>query len=716
MKIQENCLKDDQALKLLRTITTELKSLFAEISLNYLAKCQVINENILRIVLDQFSHTQDLTKLVFSMDSIIKNQDISEMIKLELLKGKNISTACIGKYFYVTNTQCFRKLFFDDKEDVEFHIFEDSKGILFWILIEVKPPNIVECLYYLPEFIIRLGLNSDRLSSRLTKSFESIEARVYQRILLKNLEETGKMSELLMPNDNKNNSLSADYKNDKSDFARRRFQRLANSKTKNLEVKIPEKANVNYKLDLQHQKEFVISDRMAKNECINSMTMKFSIPPFLIHNRDGLYMLIQDTDIFLFKLSENDPKSNDLSSPNTKGTPKIRTVGLELYGIDEPTPETIEKLEARVQEQLQQIFLFKLADSLIKNQKKIMTLNDALFIKGNQLPILVYFPVNICQNMDLLINHIKQNLMKFLLNYEIKDENDSIFVYNYLNIMESTCTKSSGSFLVSRQDREQTPFLGNTFGKALGIILINSCFFNGESITERTIDIQEDFKYQRTYLSEIPYKTCNHIEICIFKNGPLNEIAFLDYLEMYLNISVSEFLIESLILNLDTETNFRNTIKSLKSIIKDSLQNSTPKIDISVPPFECFNYFESLVSIIRKTLDLDFPFYFCICEDENILILTEAVEDLRKFVGKFMGKGDRDGRNMKFIALGGSFCANKKNLSELKMHTDDSEHVFIKKSLVLYLEMSKDYLELYSYNWNKNTLTKIHTNLETHVH
>lgn len=358
-------------------------------------------------------------------------------------------------------------------------------------------PNVIETTFFLPDNMINSDIDPDKIQAKLLSLYKDIEIRVNQRMLLKQLEETGKVSNLLVGMDSDNNEL-----NDKAprDRIKKRFTRLATINKSLPHQKPIDKSQVSFKLSLQHVNHFLVSDRLAKNESINSLVSKFAIPPFLIVNRDEIYQLVQDSDVFVFKFAEREqekpmPPSEENSPTNKRssGALMIRTVELEIYGIDAPSKDTIEKLEQRVQEQLQQISLFKLADSLIKNQKNIMTLSDSQFIRGNQPPIIIMFPINpIISDLDTLVKYTKQNLMRFLVIFQIRDmnkEKSSVLVYNYLNIIEGSQYRSHSPVFKSRSETKQAQFLGNTWGKALALIYIDAFYYNGE-----TLNVYNEFK------------------------------------------------------------------------------------------------------------------------------------------------------------------------------------------------------------------------------
>ncbi|CAG9333104.1 unnamed protein product [Blepharisma stoltei] len=749
MKLQDSPISSKQTMaqNLIKIISEKLQSLLAELTLNTLSICKEIDIDLVEEVLLQFTKTTETVRFEFIMHSIEESEEAGEMIKLELERGLVISTLSIDQYFYAAGVKSFSKLMCIDEESLIDKLFSRNEEtvsirnnehlIAFWVIIEIKQAAGLKCSFFLPDHWTSQGLKADMVKSQLLKIFKKIEVKVYQRILLNDLGKTGKLSELLMPKDNSNSFSAENSSKDSKEWAKKRFSRFSHVKSKNPESVPVSKLKTSYKLEVQHRNNFSVSDRLSKNESVNTLTMKFSTPPFIINNRNDLYMLIQGSDIFIFRFTEKEMENDEeLSPPELKRSSsfsKTKFLTLEVFGIDKPLEETISKLEQRVCEQLQQISLFKLADSLIKNQKKVMSFSDMKFIKGSELPSIAFFPIHLVSSLELFLKYIKQNLMKFLLNFQVKGLESSVFVYNYLTVVESVYIKNNANRFISRQDRELTPFLGNTFGKALGIIQISICYYDGEAIysekKQQSAELKVNPKITGLFwrpggakVKCLPYPTFPgyYLEMKLYKNGHINESAFLDFIEQHLNQSLIEYLIEDTLKSTSMKNNFLgpsylNMFESLRQIAIEATQIINPKINISIPSFEIFTYFCSLEKIINEAAEFSLPFIYCFKIGGQIFI-ENSIEEIKKHWLKQFELVSIICEDLWFSAFFYSAGDEQNQFNPLKFHSEKFEEETLLRSLLLGFELSKSQFLLFSYNWNRSILAKIHSSVETHIH
>ncbi|CAG9325984.1 unnamed protein product [Blepharisma stoltei] len=741
---------------LLSIVGEKARSLYAEITLDLLSKNLPIDPITLSFVLEQLNYVHETVKFEYKVESVLKEQDITELINQEFVKGKVVSTRTIGNVHFVVCQIVIAH------PGICQEMVDNDYSVPFWVIINVLQPNIIECSFFLPDHMKNTELTVEKVQARLTGYFKDIEIRVNQRMLLKQLEETGKISNLLMNIDNQIEFPNENYEKGPRERAKKRFTRFSTT-NKILPNQKPITKNLTaYKLPLQHTNQFIVSDRLAKNESINSLVSKFSIPPFLIDNREGLYQLAHDSDILVFKFSEIEqeriasyPKhqttpNNSPSHRRTSSSLIIRMVKLEIYGIDPPSADTIEKLEQRVQEQLQQISLFKLADSLIKNQKNVMTLGDSQFIQGNLPPIIILFPItSLVSDINLLAKYTKQNLMRFLVLFQIREllneKEPSVLVYNYLNIIESSSYKTNSPIFKSRQETKQAQFLGNTFGKALALLYLDVYYFNGENIipfTEVTNECSPTFEtWNENYIKaemlinktsgmSSPSFPGNYLEIKIYKNGPLNESIFFEKLNKCINQSISEYLIENLIQSCIKEEKYGyNGYKQIADLTKRAIELSlhfpTQKIEHYAPPFALFQFFSKILHIFQENNKQKFPLVMCL-EEGEIKHISSSIENLQSLWELEYLNEKSVGKKFKFSAMGGpSSLGNligeqfeEFKCDDMKFYSDEIGEGLgqIPRSFFIYIEITNTFLDVYTYNWNKTTLQKLHSQIESHVH
>ena len=388
-----------------------------------------------------------------------------------------------------------------------------------------------------------------------------------------------------------------------------------------------------FMIPLQHSHDFPITDRLVKSDALNALSSKFSIPPFSIDNLEDTYMLVVGQDIWLFKFIEvqNQVAANFQGvsrSSHDKGLCSVRYIRLQICGIDAPPSDTIYNLEKIVEEQLQQTSLAKLADSLIKNQKKTMTPNDYQFILGSASPEVLFCPIPlIITDFDLLISMTKQNLLRFLLSFKIvlKTMELIVMIYNYLTIIDSNISKNNRNQLYKHYTIN-TNYLENIFGKALAMISIETVYFDGENITEAKNDqiskpwvcTNSDIQMLQKYSGLAKPSTPGYyLEVKIYKNGNFNSLAFQEQMNSCISQSIFEYILEK-ILTSPQGSNIDEQYSYISEFGLSAMLNSlkTPYVDIYhyTNWSNLFLFYSQIIQIAEVHLDYKIKFRYGISE------------------------------------------------------------------------------------------------------
>ena len=548
--------------EILLKVSQMATSLTSKQALYLLAKEKPVTDKTIETVLYHLNLIDEKIENVVSLDLIIKTQDFSDLLHIELMKNKILYTRYINNYYFLVSTEIDKnfQLAADYEKDccsLE-NLQEDDFSIDFWVILQVIQPNSIKFIFFFPDDLEFKKLNPQIIKFELVKRIKTLELRINQRILLKNLLETGKISSMLLqaesdapppPEDNK--GIQNIQKN-----------RIWLQKQETVRRKPSLNPQGSFKLQLQHIHDFAITDRLVKLDALNALSSKFSIPPFSIDNLEDTYMLIQNQDVWLFKFIEVQGQVpttfQGLSKSPTqgKGYVTVRYIRLQIYGIDSPPDDTINKLEKIVADQLQQTSLAKLADCLIKNQKKTMTSNDYTFILGNTpSEIIMYQIPSIVTKFDFFLSITKQNLLRFLSPFQLMDS--IVLIYNFLTIIDTT-TSTNNNKLIHKHSAN-TNYLGNTFGKALALINFDIVYFDGENITKELINLEEENQFtfgrietevrllQKYYGMSTPSLTGHYLEVQISKNGNFYTTAFIEQLNSCISESIFEYILEKIL-------------------------------------------------------------------------------------------------------------------------------------------------------------------------
>ena len=283
--------------EILLKVSQMATSLTSKQALYLLAKEKPVTDKTIETVLYHLNLIDEKIENVVSLDLIIKTQDFSDLLHIELMKNKILYTRYINNYYFLVSTEIDKnfQLAADYEKDccsLE-NLQEDDFSIDFWVILQVIQPNSIKFIFFFPDDLEFKKLNPQIIKFELVKRIKTLELRINQRILLKNLLETGKISSMLLqaesdapppPEDNK--GIQNIQKN-----------RIWLQKQETVRRKPSLNPQGSFKLQLQHIHDFAITDRLVKLDALNALSSKFSIPPFSIDNLEDTYMLIQNQDV-----------------------------------------------------------------------------------------------------------------------------------------------------------------------------------------------------------------------------------------------------------------------------------------------------------------------------------------------------------------------------------------------------------------------------------
>ena len=578
-------------------VTTGIQSSMAERTLELLRLSAPISAYKLSRVTTILQHLSSIHRLHYTLQFTLPEKVPTEAIEWELAHGHVINVRQFEHTFFVVSSQHFINFYATrDLENYECPVdFEEQSvhsepyEVPFWLLLHTHD-NSIDVSYHLPSHLTHTFLTPEIVEKEMTNLMRLLEKRVAQRLLLRHLVETGNCSPLLFHEETQpktDDSMKSPGADRGRDWVKsRRSDRKPTNATKGT----PYKPEI-YKPDLKYMHIFHVSDRLSPDEATNQLLRKFSIPPFEINNRKRLFMFQKGDFVFLFRfMEETSAHVKQRSSSNYKAdsarTTAVRVVKLEVFGIDTLQQSFIDMLRKNTDEQLFQLSLGKLADSLVKNQKLLMTFNDVEFIKGHS-PCLnfCYLLPDLISDRLVLLRYVKQCLSRFLTPVKIKDCSHPEFeeetgklrhsaasaclLYNFLNILDSSIqrsqTKLPGKLLSS--SGSGCVYLGTIFGKALALIYMEITFFDGScsnpvdlfdlppDSSSRTITENEDLSLT-SVLEDLhalnpkllPQNTepGYYLEVKLYRKGPLNESLFTEHVHGCIHQSIMEYSLELL--------------------------------------------------------------------------------------------------------------------------------------------------------------------------
>lgn len=600
-----NTAQIDELSKTSKQITTEVTSGFqsslAERTLELLRlSLPLTAPKLTRVIANlQRLSSESLCTLHFNLRFMLQDKVQAEAIEWELANGHIINARQFDHTFFAVSSAHFINFYsISDLECDECWIdydeqtvYEEPYKVPFWLLLRVNDDNTIDVSYHLPKHLTSVFLNQDIVEKELTGLIRLLEKRVAQRLLLKQLVETNNCSPLLFQEEERqsppeeNRSPSGERGRDwvKS---RRGDRKTANA----VKGDLPCQPEV-YKPDLKYLHVFQVSDRLSKDEATNQLLRRFSISPFEINNRKRLFMFQKNSLVFLFRFKESSsPNVKQRNSTHNKGDLMVksmmRLVTLEVFGIDTLQQDFIDILRKNTDEQLFQLSLVKLADSLVKNQRLVMTFNDVEFIRGNSQCINMFYQLpEVLVDRFAILRYVKQSLSRFLTHVKIKDSShseleevdgklkhhssSSCLLYNFLNILDSSVQRSQAKFpskLLS--SGSGCVYQGGIFGKALALIYMEISYFDGScSYPVDVFDLPSVGSSSRIQMAEEPlglkcllacFDEINpkilpqntepgyYLEVKIYRKGQLNEGLFTEHVHGCIRQSFIEYCLELL--------------------------------------------------------------------------------------------------------------------------------------------------------------------------
>lgn len=716
--------------EILQSICKCATNLLSTQALDLLAQMRKVSEERIIEVMHHMALVNGTVDYVVPLDLIIQNQDFSELIHLEMMNNKILYTRSVGGRYVLVNTEAEKNFFIEKDYEKETCPVSSSESqdffIDFWLIIEVVPMNSIKFTYFFPPNLEFSGLNSVKLKFDLIKHIKKIEIRVNQRILLKNLLETGKISSML---------LQAECDNPPLDNNKLTENRIWLQKQEIVRRKPSIKPQGSYKLQLQHSHDFPITDRLVKLDSINALSSKFSIPPFSIDNLEDTYMLVQSQNVWLFKFIEVQGQVSTTfqglskSQSHDKSIINVRYIRLQIFGIDAPPDDTISKLEKIVEDQLQQTSLAKLADSLIKNQKKAMTSNDYQFILGSALPDIIYYQVTpFATDLDLLLSIAKQNVLRFLSPFKLMDS--IVMIYNYLTIIDTSSSKNTRSLLYKHYTANNN-YLGSTFGKALALVSFDIVYFDGENITQDlTLVDQTDWNYSKLQIQgEVrtlqkhsgmirPSSPGYYIEVKISKNGNFYTSAFIEQLDSCISQSIFEYILEK-ILTSSQILNIHERYFYISECALTAMVNSLKVPTLEIPHYtswtNLFLFYSQIFKITEEQIDFALKFRYGMemkGEKWSSGVLKE-IED------KWTGVCDEEfaSDEIRFTAMAGPDFISEVHNDDIKFYASEQMWgTYLARSVFVYIEIGSQHIQVFTYNLHRSVLAKVHYAIESHIH
>jgi hypothetical protein len=713
---------------ILHSISQKASSLMSQLALKLLIDVNPKTEKVIENVKKHLKNIPETVEILFQLDLSTKGIDQTEIIYSELSKNLVFYCKNIEKTYFFVSSETNKNFFMlqdYEKSFCDWNYEEDNIfWVDFWVLLSVKSNNTLHFLYFLPKSQEFPLLNSEKVKSRLLHQSKVLEKRINQRILLKSLRETGKISQLLIPD--KDLEPRVESSSNKTDPWKSRRQEEVTRKQSI-------KTHGFFRLPTQLIHYFSITDKLVITEVMKSLSSKYSIDPFSIDNLENMFMLVDKQEVNLFKFfhteiktASNFPVKN--GKPSTEAqTVTLKYIRLQVYGIDPLYSDTVEKLKKNVHDFLQQISMTRLADLLTKNAKRTMTTNDYQFITEGSWPQILMYPVSqIIGNFELLTAMIKQNLLRFLSPFSIQET--VVLVYNFLNIFEANSSKNKGNF--HSKSNGSVNFLGNTFGKALALITYDIVYFDGENLTDlRPAQEVEELFVEAEYLKNefeslekfsnmpSPCQPGYYLEIKISQKGFLNTEAFKKQLDSCIKQSVFEYILEKIqekCLKLPFHQRFFFCTETSRVALDLSFKSRSVKIAHYCHWQNIFLIYSQVLAIVEEQLDHKVKFcYGFSCKGE--VFSSKSRNEVQDRWKSIMGE-EHIGTPVIFSAIIDQDELLDSQIQDLKFYlTETLNGVHIKRSIYLYIEVSNENLQVSTYNLNRSAFFKIQNAIELHL-
>lgn len=723
----KSCKSKEENLEILEFVCKKVTALVAQQALELLLESFFVDQGVIDKVKEHLKLIPETVEFSYKLDLITPKVDFAEFIQLELLKNEVFYCKCVGNCYFLVSKETDKNFMMQkdfDKEVSQWDWTETEKyWIDFWVLISIESINTIKVMFYLPKYLEFKNLNTMIVKNRLIKQIQKLEVRVNQRILLKNLMETGKISSMLLPAETK--------QPEPEEKPIKTSSRWVPIK-KDTHSKLTPSSSSFYRLPLHLSHYFPITDHLTKSDALNCLSAKYSIPPFSIDNIENIFMLVHKQDIWLFKFIETTiqvttifPHISKKSAKDT-GTISVRFIKLQVYGIDAPDIDTFNKLKQNIEELLQQISMTRLADLLTKNQKKIMTVNDYQFIIGSSIPILIMYQIPmIVNNFDLFTAMIKQNLLRFLNPFSIQDS--VVLVYNFLKIIDTNTSKNNRTLLSKHTG--SVNYLGNTFGKALALISFELFYYDGENISEFKQPGFLDFPKNPSVIKEefislkkfsglsAPRAPGYYLEVKISPRGSLNIEAFTKQLDSCIRQSIFEYILEK-IQDEGVSLNFTDRYYLNMDCTRVALMSSFKNKALEIPHYSnwqnIFLLYDQILGIIEEQLDNKVRFCYGFCTD-TVKCCSKNINEIKE-QWNIIADEVHIGTFVAFSAILDHELIKESDIQDFKFYPSETiGSVQIKRSIYISIQITNKTVQIGTYNLNKNFLFKIQNAVELHI-
>mmetsp|Transcript_17496 Transcript_17496/g.31587 ORF Transcript_17496/g.31587 Transcript_17496/m.31587 type:complete len:2291 (-) Transcript_17496:3251-10123(-) len=600
---------------------------------------KLVNEALILLKNDRRSCVK-----LYSPKLLTRNlEDALRLLKQELNLSKEINLVEVGGHFVLVATPDHQDFTVPEEEQKE------GQWVPFWCILDITSKSEVQAVYSLPNYLCDYELDDEAIDAKLQEAVSGWERVINQRILLKQLLHTGDCSELLFASREE-----PSFTRSRSSVFDKRKKKV--SKDKALGGFEPEQ----FRPPLLYYNDFAISDRLQFHEARISLNQLFSRAPFEIFNRQDMFQLSEDENkVYLFRFVEINP--SEIQKDSAESNFCSQFVRLHVFGIDDPSKTVLEELEGSVRDQLQQASLFKLADCLNRSsQKHQMPLQDVHFIRGNQKPLSLFFPLpEVVSDHYAFIAYLLQVFSKFLTCYSVNElqtsretkpnfvnynSNSSVLLYNFLSPLEPK--EKSSTRIVFR--KESMSLLGNIFGKALALVYLDITFFDGESlkeidefprpdnelyIPEQLYVDGEDLAHQyRSKSVSYPVQTGYYTELKLYVNGPANLGIFIETIEQSVNEAMAEFCCELLY-----QQNPMLPKLSQVPFFIDTFRCQTKRVSHNIRPvphyqpmMQRFSFFMKLIEHFESKARGRFPYQLYVVADKKTVASSGNPQDLRK--------------------------------------------------------------------------------------
>ena len=339
-----------------------LKVFFAEVWLSSISNLRLpcINEDIMSFIRLKMGelYNHQLETQNHAID-FVDYSNLTLSIFNEELELKKYNFRRIKQYFYVFGNENSDNLSLEN-DSQENHPLK----INFWIIFQFKimPKDVTLSLVLHDPYLKGVGAE---VFKQFDTTFQKISKKVNQQILLIQLNETKECSDLLFPVEVENKESFKPFEKIKK---AKPWEALnSNKKEKPSPKKQEEKKN--YTPDKVYVKEFQVNERLSLKS-LSDVRSKF-LPSYAVTNRKHMYVMFNVKAIYVLIFSEANKDFPKQNLNETVVVNRTNSIIMEVYGIDKPPEDFIEKLNLRVESEMMIIALTKIAQNILNTPEKL---------------------------------------------------------------------------------------------------------------------------------------------------------------------------------------------------------------------------------------------------------------------------------------------------------------------------------------------------------